>query len=643
MRLRALFSVTLLFLTNTLVHGQSSTTRIFPTPLIVPMSSGSADDLFDSMALSHKIGDNYPAEVKVRLGVDPSQEEIKALEEFIDGTGRFKNLNTPASKRSIVLVRYHVDQTEVADLLIRAKKKGFARVQLITDFNYSIQPSLTGNAKFDGQPTLAKIKDATLSGKVIRKLTDEGFNFNDPRFGVFGSPAYDKTDSSLITPIMHEKELLLIADEGTSNVKVHSFIGTSNMSLGPRYNRLFESSNQTFGLRLLEHSQNLMNTFANGEPISKIPEILPQRMTYPDGTFVETAFTDGKFNPNDRIVDLFKRSVSDPRNIEIEDVIFSHFVFSHMPTFDAHREALKANPKIKTFAVFDEKFVQPYSWGVSPAYGGFYSQRPFGKDAFPIAAKERSNIEAYVYTRGIPGVKDTNPRGPPTARHLWHDKTTLISTIENGKHWTYVFTGSFNASGAARNAELQVLLKLPTNSPWVRTIKKSIVGVKTSEKAFIMPMKEGAFRSWVAWFMNRSALDVPAIQSNQILYDIEAGNMDKALDRMRSLSLLTKDETDLRLDGLKAFVDWFQLNKDPNFRMKGVPISRVTAAGQALLADNKSKRAALLSFAAWEPKLDRIKLDARALDLDKAILKKVHGNVAGAQNCRNAMTQIIAN
>jgi hypothetical protein len=176
----------------------------------------------------------------------------------------------------------------------------------------------------------------------------------------------------------------------------------------------------------------------------------------------------------------------------------------------------------------------------------------------------------------------------------------------------------------------------------VKALKKSIKDVKHSEKAFLMPLREGAFRSWLAWYMGRSALDVSPIASNQILKDFESGQVDKALARMRTLSAHNANDTDLRINGLKSFSEWFQANKGPNFRMKGVPISRVTAAGQSILAENPSKRAMLLSFAAWEPNLAQDKLDLRAVDLDRAILKKIHGNLVGAQNCRQAIQQLVS-
>ncbi len=601
------------------------TARNLPDPEVIKITSGSAENFLESMSLSHPAPELLSDTLELHENVNLNDEEYSLIKDFIKSKGRFKDLVVPPNQRKIVLVRYHVDIEEIADLLIEAKEAGFSEVQLITDLNYSIVPKISGKQLFDAHPTPSKVNQNSDAGRVVKKLLEAGFGFNNSKYGISGSPVFRKDDPDLITPIMHEKELLLIANEGGENQQIFTAFGTSNMSKGPRYNRLFTTSDETFGLKVLEHARNLQTTFGKEETIENIPESLPQRLQFPDGTIVETAFNDGKFNPNDRIVKLLERSVSDSKNIEIQEVVFSHFVFTHMNTFNAHKAAMKHNPNMKTFAIFDEKFVQPYSWGVSASYGGFFTQRPFGPSAFPPPKADMKNMEAYVYTRGIPGIKDVNPSGPPVARNLWHDKTTLVSTIENGKKWTYVFTGSFNLSGAHRNAEMQVMLKLPSSSKWVKAIKESIKGVKNSEKAFLMPIKNGAFRSWLAWYLNRSALDIPPIESNQIMREFHEGKIDRALERMAALSSHDSSETSRRLAALKGYADWSManLNKSPEFKLKGVLATRVAAIGEALLSESEGRKKSLLGFAVWSPKLSESDKSKRMTSAGKSIASAI--------------------
>lgn len=633
-----LFSLFILFAFN--LYG-SSKTRVLPEAEVLEASSGSVEDILRSMTLSQEIGDNYPDTVKVKLGKNPNKIEIDALKDFIENKGAYKNSTVPNSKKSILLTRYHVDLEEVADLLIEAKKKGFARIQLVTDFSYSMNSESIPDRPFDNVPTTDKVKDDTPAGKVIRRLLDAGFELNDARFGISG-PLLTPSGEDTITPLMHQKELLLITEEGTPNQRIHTFFGTANMSSGNRYNRLFESTDPHLSEAFLRHTESMIETFSNGGKISDIPDFIPQRVAYPDGTFFELAFSDGKFNPNDRIVRLLERSVSDSKNFVIDEVIFSHFVFTHMKTFDAYRSAIKENPAMKTFAVFDEKFVQPYSWGISPAFAGHAAQRPYGPDAYPLAARDLSNFEGYMYLRGIPGIEDVNPRGPPVARHLWHDKTTIISVVENGEKWTYIFTGSLNASSASRNAESQILLKMKTNSPWVSAFKKSIKGIKTAEKEYLTPLKTGVFRSWVAWFINKSALDIDPVLSTRIQSAFERGNIDLAFRYLYDLSDPNDLEVLRRLDDLKIFSEWYLDKMIAPMESPGIPASRVTAAGQALMAENQGKRARMLSFAVWSPEDSKEMIEERARDLDTTIMKKVHGNLSGKQNCREAIQLLLA-
>ncbi|MFM8270575.1 MAG: phospholipase D-like domain-containing protein, partial [Pseudomonadota bacterium] len=337
--------------------------------------------------------------------------EVEAIQQLID------NSHVPDKEKEITLIRYTLGDSRVTQALIAAKKKGI-KVTLITDLN----PVMKGDfSKIQGNVTAAfskaDLKDPEKSpgAKVIRDLLDAGFEFKKD---ILSQPLYRPEQERI--PIMHEKALLL--REGD---KKTTLFGTANLAPNPRYNRIFRVEDPVFFDTYQNHLDSLSELYRKGKETSEIEPTKRTLIQYPDGTQMELAFTDGKYNPNNRIAQVL-------RNNTLEHIDLSHFVMTHRDFFQSLGEAISKNPQATGYAITDDRFSAIKGWGLSPALAGVDVVDPYNRKFTGLKPSDFGRIESFVYQR--PAIDpetgkiriERSEEGPPASRHVWHDKTTLI-------------------------------------------------------------------------------------------------------------------------------------------------------------------------------------------------------------------------
>ena len=484
--------------------------------------------------------------------------ELEAMEKLIG------DKTVPEKEKEITLVRYTLGDPRVTGVLIKAKKSGI-KVTLITDLNPVMKGDFsTVQGHFSSAFSKAELKDPEKSpgAKVIHDLLDAGFEFKKD---ILSQPLY-KPELERI-PIMHEKALLLRSGE-----QKRAFFGTANMAPNPRFNRTFEIADPAFFDTYQSHVETLVDLYKKGKETSAIAPAPRTLIQYPDGSEMELAFTDGKYNPNDRIVEVLKDNT-------LEHIDLSHFVMTHRGFFKALGEAISKNPEASGYAVTDDRFSAIKGWGLSPALAGIDVVDPYNRKFTGLSPSSFGRIESFVYQRPAIDPETGKLRvehsedGPPTSRHVWHDKTTLIDFKDgSGEEKTALFTGSFNLSNNVANSEFQVQMNLPRDS-WVRkAVKHSIEEVVSNESQWAIPTLEASLRNAVALVLGVTDLEIPLEQNAKLLNAIDRrdfSEMKKILSHLKEtrtqlnkkLDPETKDE---RVDQLINFLDWYSKNIPPS-------------------------------------------------------------------------------
>lgn len=588
--------------------------------------SKSADQGFVRMYVSHP---HLPGGKKAKAAatgfsvvspVNLSKVEVDAMRDFIAGC------QAPCKDRSIILVRFEEGIDLVTEQLIAAAKKGFKRVALVTDLNVSMKPNKLPNIRRgtkaargaggagpsysvdfatavaeQGNPMAAQVAELVgFQGKKAGKL----FTYNGEPYGIFSQPLYPSR-----APIMHEKELYLI-DAADKVTPIRMYYGTSNMtgvaeedeksSRSTRYNRLIQIDDQAIAAAGVEHVEAMIGAFRAGKQIKEITD-KPywNRIIYPDGSYAEPMFSDGRFNTNDRITTLFRRAHKDYKPsrkdgrdgpVQLKDVIFSHFVYTHPAQVEALRQAMAHQPDFKVRGVFDVSFADPNGFGVSPALLGLMTTRmnrdksAIGAEAagiapFPLEWKGRMS-ELYMYQRPLAKIKN-----PVLPWHMWHDKTTIITVNESGQEWVYLFTGSFNNSMNKANAEMQILYRLKGDSAIAQAFKDSVLGAIANEtqppslgveckaegddgRGCALPFTLASLRLAVGHIAGKAAYRISVKQIDDIRKALEDGTFSNVTTLMRAIASVEANGkprkptamTEERIKRVGLFLDWYGKN-----------------------------------------------------------------------------------
>ena len=588
-------------------------------PTMVRSSLATADDSVPMISLAHPSSPGTVGRVELAAPKNLNQLELEAMRAFID------SCTAPCTTRSIVLVRYEEGIPEVSQALLDAVKKGFSEVTLITDLNVSMEATRFDSGKnytvdFVGS---TKPRDSSTAKELVRLLASPSlFSYNaktDKRYGIFSQPVY-KTGA----PIMHEKELYLIDLAKPVGHQIDFYFGSSNMTgsatatangtNSTRFNRVMKVTDDVQAKVALDHAMQLKQAFGAGKPISRITDRKPNwtRVIFADNSFAEYMFTDGLFNLNDRITKLFKNaqnSASPEDHVQINDVIYSHFVFTDIDEMEALRAAMTDQPGFSVRGIFDVSFADADGNGISPAYAGYLlgrlsKQKDFSRVAIedypaikPFNSAWRSRFsELYTYQRRLP--QAPNPALP---WHMWHDKTTIVSvTDSSGKKWTYIFTGSFNNSSHSVNAELQVAYKVPSESGLAKQFITSVMATIDREKqpatldATCRPdgddglgcavlLELGVLRLELARLTGNTPTNVPVIAVKNIADALNAGQLDKVTNLLGTLKNSGRPDTGDKFARVTRFLTWYQSKSAGG----GLSAQRFMAAMSVMQASSK--------------------------------------------------------
>ncbi|HVA67496.1 MAG TPA: hypothetical protein VNK24_11335 [Elusimicrobiota bacterium] len=495
-----------------------------PAPRLVQSKMETVGD-----ALVHAVTHSYPG----KPGADP----ILAVVDFVNRYVKDKSL--PNSEKHLILKYYEMNDSRLY-AAIAAAAKARIKVTLITDLNEYLVGQFGKGVHSTWDFERAPYKKS-LGGAFLRKLRALGFtyNLNKGRLTVLsGVPLFDpKVDRE--NPIMHDKVAVALGPDGSAYPL--SVVGTANLSqveteskgqwptYGGRYNRFFLVKDPAAIGVDWEHAlaeEQAYNLRLGAKGLTK-QDRSPVRVVYKDGSYQEIAFTDGIQNPNDRITDLLTRA-TDPKNgIEIDEIVFSHFVLTDTGEVQALRKLMAAQAGVKVFGVFDQMFIPLNGYGLAGALANFLVQRPLGRAVYPFSAAAAKRMTLLGYQRLLDGSEGPAPSvgddGDPAGIHLWHDKTTLVKTAEvnprTGKKvpYVYVFTRTLNDSNHYENLESQVMIKMLASAPLAQEIENSIKLTAQSEPQYALSLPVAIARDFLARFTGRSAYDIAPAKAQNLL------------------------------------------------------------------------------------------------------------------------------
>lgn len=584
-----------------------------PKPTEVRSTLTTVGDAIKKMFVSHAYGNT---DANVVDSDDLVARERRAIEGFI------ADKSLPNERKHVILTRYSIEDVPLARTLVAALKAGI-RVDLITDFNVSMDYALK-----DGETMIVDFSRATFKtsepGRFIQILLDGGFEIvgnnstNEPRGAIYSQPLYNKGDTS-IDPIMHEKNLLLVSEPsaGAQDKRkvLDYYFGTANLTTHPRYNRVFQLQEELSMIYGLDHADKIMAAFRAGKAITEIVSEPPYRVWFEDESFMEAAYTNGKYNPNDRIVEVLQRA-------KLKKAWLSHFVLTNGNVVGAFKDAMKANPLATIFGIFDDKFVPVTGYGKAAILSGFMTAPKFGKSSWGWAADFARRTRMFDYLRGVDGQIEIDMDGPPLARHLWHDKTSLLLVEEDGKEWYYLFTGSLNNSNHVENAELQFMFRLPADSTWAKAVIDSIEKTVAAEKEYAVAMEFGVLRDAIASVASLSPLYVKTETVDAV---VKAAVSRDAGDISAKFTELVASGTQLigekflpkkAVEGFKRFlefINWYNKERDEN-RIKSPLNIRKLVALATVIANPGLKAYVLkseLNQVLWEKNIKDLELERR--------------------------------
>lgn len=523
-----------------------------PYPKVIKSQKISADNVVEKMYVNSAYESAHPD--KVISDKDLLEVELKALARFVR-TGESAN-------KEIYLVRYGISDPRVFDLLIEAKNRKIP-VTLIVDVNRALEFTFAADQKLTVDFDKATFQAGGM-GPGLQNLVESGFQWNKGDFRILSQPLFNRNLVEMM-PIMHEKGLLL--KEGT---KLKLFRGTANLSDRARYNRIFEYSDPEFIGVYLEHYQATADNFARGGKIRDIADLLPTRILYKDGSSVEIAFTDGKYNPNDRINNLLKRARVSP-GFEIESITMTHFAFTNKNFTTQLRALNKLGKRPKILGIFDSKFSRVDGYGQAPIIQGFDTTPEWGNSGKGFDFETNKNHELYIYQKNAydhstgKKIPELSVEGEPVARDLMHDKSTLVITRESGVRRAYFFNGSLNLSLHFDNADEQVMYTLSPDSWIVTEYEKSVKALIRDHPNDVVDFSLGEIRILIGSIAGRSELEIPLDSAKRMKRAVHSGNAKEIGDILRDAAKIqstlqvrpSAENIDLGIDRVQRFLGWY--------------------------------------------------------------------------------------
>lgn len=554
------------------------------------------DQAIEAMYVSSDVL-TVPKELEGRLFAAPdlSQVEIQAIDEVIAA----KN-----NKKEIVYIRYTNGDLRIVDALIRAKQAG-VKVTIITDFNTVMKGSFAEgqivSTDFDkaemNRDSEGKLEEGA---RAIQTLIENGFTIGKD---LLSQPLYKETENSRV-PIMHIKGMITFVGE-----KIETWFGTNNASRNQRYNRLFKVVDQQFGLEFLSYLRDLTVAFKAEKPITATPPRPPVLIRYQDGTSLQISFTQGRFNTNDDQVNLLKTA-------QLREIYASHFAPAYNGLVQAIYENMQTlSPTAKMRYVVDDRFGGPNGWGAMLRLSGFNVLLPFGKMIYGVKEAVAKRVDGWIYQRYSLDPEtgkrriEKNQDGPPEERHVWHDKTTLFLLKEGG---AYIFSGSFNASGNYKNAEIQARFATSDTSWLVSGVRHSIDAVIEKEQGvWAISAYEATVRNSLAALTGHTDLEVPIDVVRDLIEAFRNREYDKVSEAiLKMLSIeseldkkLSRSEVKFRIDSFLTFYRWYLKSADGEKSFADWRLRRLTLIPFLLSESNLTNYAkfSLMESVIWKP------------------------------------------
>lgn len=604
---KLILSFLIIFLNQTAL-SYTSTVRPLPAITEAPGDASSLDETIVAMYVSAQFEVPQDLQSKVVANADLVQLEVDAIWNLI------RDPSVATEEKEIVLIRYTVGDKRMREALVAARKAGIKTLVMI-DFNPIFKGDFPNGEKFTHNVNPKNIRSSlgedSSGAQFVLELINAGYEIGKD---LLSQPIYNE-DKMPRVPIQHEKALLI----RKGNQK-RTYYTTANLAPNPRYNRTFESIEPKLYDYYYKHVVDMADAFRNGGEIDDIKSQNRLTIRYKDGSWQELAFTDGKFNPNDRITESLKKPIS--------NILLSHFVITNRDFVEGLRGQLETNGNSGVFYVADDRFSSQNEWGLAIVLEGADVWAPFGKPVWGFKEKITRQVDGYVYQR--PAIDpetgkiriEVSEEGPPTGRHVWHDKSTMINYTDGT---AILFTGSLNLSNNFHNAEFQAAMGFRQTSWIAKGMQISVKGVVEKERMkYALPVELALMRNAIGLVTRRTDLEVP-ISITEGIFDAVLKRDANALEtQLRTLSKLgtnlkdqlNPEEINRRIDQFIRFYRWYiqklpPTNQSPEYRIKRM-------ANIAVLISNENlpdfKKVQVLRSILWRPHIADTQLNALILD-----------------------------
>ena len=567
-----------------------------PLPEIdkIATSLNTSEDAVEMMYVSAVL--KIPDELKSKLTsqVDVLKVEIDAMWDLIN------DKSVPNSEKEITYVRYTMGDKRVDEALIAALKAGI-NVKILTDVNPVMSYSkFKKGEKFTIDFANAELKNGGKGSgpETVARLLAGGFVFDK---NLFSQPLYNPDENDR-TPIMHEKALLLRAGK-----KLISFLSTTNAAPHVRFNRIFKIVLDALYSVYYDHANSLIENYKAGKETKELASAHRKQFDFSDGTFIQLAFTDGKFNPNDRIVDAIN-------NGDVTDWLLSEFAPTNWNVMNAlgTKMTKDTTKSIKGFIISDVKFTNNYGFGLTSTLSnyGVYSQF-VNHHGFGEGVADRVNASVWHQAAIDPDTGkpmfQTEEDGAPNYAVLWHDKTTILK-YKNGLY--DMFSGSFNLSNNVVNAENQVQFRLRQNSVLAAATDFSVRETVRTNPQYAIPITESMITSTLAKTFKIGDLDIAAQDVKDLVQAVRDQHQDAIVSLLNKISQspthmkapLSNEERASRIDKFTKFLGWYY-KALPQWKDPLIGLKHVLAVGLIIANDKMSigTRVAILRDAVWRP------------------------------------------
>ncbi len=538
---------------------------VWPKADHVNSALDSVDQAFSIMETTVPYDSNFPD--RVRTGVNTNDEEVKRLEALLDG--KIFGEGIDPQLLAINTNSYGIADPRLAELYIRATKMGLREIHLTVDLNRCITE--------DAKKRKVKIWDLQESdfipgntmSKFILDLKNAGMKFAKPGddlgrgyyiYSIPGAADTDEKGRDVMTDIMHLKsdQYVYYSKEGP---KIFSSLRTYNLTETNRENRGWIDSDPLAAEYHLQKSKDFQKAFSEGLEIWQIPSRPPRQINYKDGTYQEIGYTDGKYNPGDRLITLLK-------GVAKKVINYIHFVMSAFAATDrdfidafegtykfnketGRREKtepgiLEVNPTPSILAVTEGKFSSTNDWGIPAYFSGFdlHRPRPSGVVIWGMKKPNRKNVRAFIFQGpNDSGHERTDANGPPT-QHILHDKTSMLfyeGALNAGiEKLAAIFTGSLNPSNHFGNLEMQLEIVTRASSWIAQAINESVEQMvrvySEPEHHWVVDGPVAVFRDTLARFIDHFVEEIRVEDATEIFKLFESNQYDLVVEKIVALA-----------------------------------------------------------------------------------------------------------